>query len=253
MSPLSQTISLNLFNSAFDINLGPSSWKRCDAVVKTSKKSFCIDVGSPVSIRGHPHEQAWVYQTAHVLQLFGASGFVWPNLATISCKVFDRGASTFTSPENQFYSCYRFEQHLNTSQVILGFSIVVLLMFCANEHRNLERQSRICCYVKYGWKQCLIFGEEGTPSARLEWSRLKITRRKSVVSIFTMARSAIVIVSVSRLKSKQAEIPRNSTDVNKFNLHPFAKKKPFFLVWRLIKGNGRGCGEPITCTGRASP
>ena len=162
-------------------------------------------------------------------------------------------ASTFTSPENQFYSCYRFEQHLNTSQVILGFSIVVLLMFCANEHRNLERQSRICCYVKYGWKQCLIFGEEGTPSARLEWSRLKITRRKSVVSIFTMARSAIVIVSVSRLKSKQAEIPRNSTDVNKFNLHPFAKKKPFFLVWRLIKGNGRGCGEPITCTGRASP
>ena len=95
MSPLSQTISLNLFNCAFDINLGPSSWKRCDAVVKTSKKSFCIDVGSPVSIRGHPHEQAWVYQTAHVLQLFGASGFVWPNLATISCKVFDRRSFNF--------------------------------------------------------------------------------------------------------------------------------------------------------------
>ena len=55
-----------------------------------------------------------------------------------------------------------------------------------------------------------------------------------------MARSAIVIVSVSRLKSKQAEIPRNSTDVNKFNLHPFAKKNLSFSfdVWSREMAGG---------------
>ena len=165
MSPLSQTISLNPFNCVFDINLVPSSWKRCDAVVKTSKRVFVLTLVVPSQSAVIPtskREYTKQHTYSSCLELQALSDRISQQFHA-KCLIAE--ASTFTSPENQFYSCYRFEQHLNTSQVILGFSIVVLLMFCANEHRNLERQSRICCYVKYGWKQCLIFGEEGTPSA----------------------------------------------------------------------------------------